>query len=472
MKILLIQPPISMARSSYVKSFPLGLAYVAKEIQKIDYNPHILDIHVNEYSMIEVVDLLRRMPYDIVGIGGLSTSYVYVKWLTSILRQNNKECKIVIGNALATFSPETVLKNTEADICVIGEGEITFREIVEHIDDLSSVRGICFKDGDNIVRNPPRQLVLNLDSLGFPAWDLFPMDIYLKFPIDLFLTGIPVITSRGCPFRCGFCSRLFIDRRMRFRSIENVIEEIRELKRRYGNKIQMINFYDNWLGGKKRIHELCDAIEPFKIKWKCQTRIDTVDLDLLKHMRRTGCISVAYGVESGSQTILDNMNKKITLDQIKRALQITHKAKMPSIVHIIFGYLGETEETLRQTINFFEELDPVVNGFSYSWATPFPGAQLYEYAMKKHLIKNEESYLEKIQEGYILQGQRPFMNLTELDDEKLFNLGYTAKNRINSTRKDLWRKVMERLYYPLLPPFSKQQLVKLPLYARGYIKIR
>jgi len=177
MKTLLIQPPHYYDGGTRPPTFfPLGLGYVARALLDARLEVGILDIWAHQWTNEEVVQQIRHLDCDIIGISALSTQYAYVKWLATELKKHTG-VKIVVGGALATFSPEIVLKHTSADICVIGEGEITFRETIENWDNLSRVNGIFFKQDGEIVRNQPRQYIRDLNSVPFPAWDLFPIEI-------------------------------------------------------------------------------------------------------------------------------------------------------------------------------------------------------------------------------------------------------------------------------------------------------
>lgn len=445
MKILLIQPPHYYNGGTRLPEFfPLGLGYIAQVLLGAGHEVEVLDIWAHQYSDGEVIQKVKGFDYDIAGISALSTQYKYVKWLTGLLKQHSKN-KIVVGGALATYSPEIVLKYTDADICVVGEGEITARELVEHIDDLGKVQGIYFKDGGEIIQNLPRKYIEDLDSLEFPPWELFPLDSYFKYchvAGHLELKTMDVITSRGCPYNCRFCSKTFTG--VRFRSIGNVVEEIKLLCERYG--IRGIFFNDEeLLLNKGRIYELCDKIQPLNINWDCQGRVNLVDFALLKRMKEAGCVVVGYGVESGSQKILDNMNKHATVAQAEQAIKDTLRAGMYPWVQMMYGYPGETRQTLRETADFFKRV-PYLGRLHYmqrirlTATVPLPGSELYQDALQQGLIEDEGKYLEGLAGGYLPDGTRQLVNFTDFSEEEFYRLKWETEKQIylNQIREQPW----------------------------------
>ena len=426
MKVLLIQPPHYYDGGSRPPTnFPLGLGYIARVLHNAGHQVDVLDIWAHQWTNQEVIQNIRNIDHDIIGISAMSTQYAYVKWLIAELRKYSK-AKITVGGALATFSAEIVLKHTQAEICVIGEGEVTFLDVLKNLDNLKTVEGIYFKQNGEIIKNSPRKYIQNLDTIEFPDWALFPLEIYLK---NCAVFGYPhikamnIVTSRGCPWDCCFCSKNFSG--VRLRSIDNVIDEIKELKRRYA--IRGIAFNDELvLINKQRAYELCQKIEPLQIKWSCQGRVNNVDFDLLKRMKKAGCLSVGYGVESGSQTILDGMNKKTTVAQAHTALRDTVKTGMKPIVQMMYGYPGETRETLQETIDFFKNavfLGPeIINSLRLSATVPLPGAELYERAVKDGLISNEEKFLEELSAGYMHNVQKLLVNFTDFSKDEFWRL--------------------------------------------------
>lgn len=433
MKILLIQPPHSGRRPDLV---PLGLCYIADSILEAGHNVSVLDIYAMGYSEDAVIKLMPALDADVFAIGAFSTQYRYVKWLIAKLREYHGNKSVIIGGPLASFNAELVIRNAGADICVFGEGDITIKNILNNLDNLDNVKGICFRQNNgNIRRNPPQDELADVDIKRFPPYGLFPLDIYFR---HMHVWGvnskrartINMITARGCPYECNFCSRVF--KKTRLRSIGNIAKEIAQLKERYS--ITGIVFCDELaVVSKSRAYELCDIMKGFGLEWGCQGRVNIVDTSLLRHMKRCGCRYVGYGVESGSQKILNLMNKRSEVSQNEKAIIETTKAGMYPVVQMIFGYPGEDVSTINETIDFFKRA-----GYSpptpfsepeLSLITPLPGTSLYDTACKKGFITNEEEYLLNIEHGY-QKGCPVLVNFTEFDNSTLLRLKKDTENQI------------------------------------------
>jgi radical SAM superfamily enzyme YgiQ (UPF0313 family) len=229
--------------------------------------------------------------------------------------------------------------------------------------------------------NGPRPLIQNLDALPFPARDLLPMDKYIPLPNQYKRKPVAnLMALRGCPYQCTFCSaNAVFGCSLRMRSAQRVYDEIKQLVDTYG--IREISFWDDTLTvNKKWLHELCDLIisNHLDITWSCYARVNTVDLDLLKKMKKAGCWNIFYGIESGNQELLDRIKKGITLDQIRNAVKLTKKAGIEVRGSFMIALPGETPEMAHKTIDFAIELDPDYAQFSIT--TPYPGTELFEQA--------------------------------------------------------------------------------------------
>lgn len=403
MNVLLIQPPqYYYGKTRAPNFFPRGAGHIVTSLLNAGHVVEVLDIYAHQYENREVIDNLKKAEFDIAAISAMSTQYNYVKWLADELKILYPQKKIILGGALATFSSQTVLENTGIDICVIGEGEKTIVELLSHLDGLGQVRGIHFKKDGQFVETQDREYIEDLNEIPLPAYARFPLDIYLRssFVIapyrPLRIKTASIICGRGCPFDCNYCSRVF--KGLRLRSVDNIINEIIYLKDQY--QIQGIFFSDDTLTIKKeRVYALCDKIRPLKLKWNCQGRVNNVDLALLRYMKASGCLAVGYGIESGSQKILDNMNKRATVEQAEIALKNTVRAGLYPIVQMMFGYPGETRETLQETIDFFKRADNP--GDALSPVTPLPGTRLWDETLARKLVKDEKALLENLDGGYM-----------------------------------------------------------------------
>jgi radical SAM superfamily enzyme YgiQ (UPF0313 family) len=426
MKITLINP---LVREEWEPSqFPLGLGYIASSLLEEGHKVDVIDINVHRYNEKELVRLIKRIDSDAVGIGSVITRYAYMKNLIKMIKENNPNTKIIVGGPIATPIPEILLKNTETDVAVLGEGELTIKEVCDTIEEeksLKGIKGIWFKDDKRIIQNQRRERIDNLDEISFPAWDIFPMDVYASTPItnNRFLRDMDIITSRGCPYQCTFCYTN-LGKLVKFRSVDNVLEEIETLIDKYN--IEYFSIFDeNFLLNRRRVLEFCHKIkkERLGLNWSCAGRVNLVDEKLLKEMKKAGCNLINYGLESGSQKILDNMKKGFKVEQSEHAIKITKKAGMRISASFMIGMTGETIDTIKESIKFCKKND--VTG-TFFFTTPLPGTELYENLKKKGKIEDEERYIESLGE----MSNRIALNLTDFSDEKLRNLQKTVHKQI------------------------------------------
>jgi anaerobic magnesium-protoporphyrin IX monomethyl ester cyclase len=462
MRALLVQLPHEDRVPSV---FPVGIANVAAAMTQEGVEVEVLDVFALGYSASDVSEYLKKSRWDVIGINAFSTQYPWATIFAAEAKRHQKQALIVMGGPLPTFNAELVLQKTATEICVIGEGEETIKDLVRNLGNPGEVAGICFKSKDGrIVRTSPRPYIKDLDSLPFTNYDIFPMGVYFKWVTVPGVAGgvktVNMLTSRGCPYACNFCSKTF--RGARFRSIDKIIEEIAELRDRYG--IQGVIFSDELLlVKKKRTYELCEKIRPLKIYWSCQGRANTVDLDLLKTMKSVGCTSVGYGIESGSQKILDNMNKKVTVAQNERAITNTLKAGMIPVVQMIYGYPGEDADTIRETQEFFERIHfypaTAMGECEFSLLTPLPGSPLYQELLANGRIADEESYLEKLEHGYNIDCPLR-MNLTRFSDEELLARKSLLSNQVKAAYEDYVRRHPAERLRAYLRMFSSIRFVE------------
>lgn len=437
-KIILIQPPLGrgMTKELFQPIFPYGLAHVATSLAQKGHDVQIFDIYANRWNRTEVMDRIKHFEADFIGITAMSTQYSYVKWLSEQLK-HVLSVPIVVGGLLATYSSHIVLKHTHVDVCVIGEGELTFPELVESGDDYNTVNGIVYRQGDEIVRTPPREYIQSLDTIPVPDYDIFPMDIYTKTkfyvndPTTSFFKGavstrtMGVLAGRGCPYNCEFCSKSFTG--LRLKSVDYLIDEIKYLIAKYD--LQGIHFIDElFVVNKKRAYELIEKIGKLGIQWDAQARVNTVDYELLKAMKDAGCIAIGYGIESGSNTILKKMNKRITTEQSIQAMDAARRAGLHVKVQLVLGFPGETEQTIQETVAFFDQIKHPARRFSL--ILPLPGSALYNQAIRDNLITDEEYYLSQIYDGYGAARYPVFVNFTQLPTEQLYRLKANAEKQM------------------------------------------
>lgn len=426
-KILIINPPIRLTEKPTV--FPSGLGYIAAYLLREGYDVKVLDINGYRYNKETVENILRKHITDgkieIIGIGCLITCYDYVKWLVQAIRKIKPETKVIIGGGLGSSIPKMCIEKLKADIVVVGEGELITANLLKAIEkkqDLAKVRGIYFRGDNQIIKTPPEERIKNLDELPFPTWDLFPMQIYINnpFPLEAIMDlknkkSMNVIAGRGCPYQCTFCYETF-EHHVTMRSVVNVVEEVKIMQKKYG--VELIYFVDDLFAmNKKWIMEFCDLLikERIKLIWLCTARVNLVDEEMVEKMKEAGCILLNFGLESGSQKMLDIMKKGVVVEQANNALKICRNADMRISQSFMMGFPEETKETLDETINFCVKNDMHLTTIFF--VTPYPGTPLYEQAKRIGLIKNEEEYIRKLGNATEFT-----INLTRWSNDELFKM--------------------------------------------------
>jgi radical SAM superfamily enzyme YgiQ (UPF0313 family) len=447
MKILLINPPIREWSSPNV--LPLGLGYIAAVLQHMSHEVEVMDINAYRWRPEEVENKIKEADFDIVGIGAIVTVYKYVKQLISLLKRYHPAKKIIVGGSAGSSIPNIILEKTGADIVCIGEGENTIVELVGAIETnkpLSEVEGIWFKnDNGNIIAGKNRKPIANLDELPFPAWDLFPMDIYLKNPVgapnrnkwidgstgDNTVLSMNISGTRGCPYKCIYCYHDFMGQRYRHRSPENIVKEMKTLYENYG--AEYLHFTDDEFCLKKEfVYEFCKGVKRElggKVTWGCSGRVNLMAEELISMMAEAGCVLIGYGIESGSQRMLDIMKKNVTVEQAKKAVRLTKKYLGWADCSFIIGIPGENRETIEETVNFCKELDLIPEVIFF--ATPYPGTELYSLAISQGKIKDEEEYMLSLGE----QGEKVRVNFTEFSDDELVRIQERMIRELNAWNK-------------------------------------
>lgn len=391
MSILLINPPRSSIKQGNIwktinRSLPsLGLAYIAAYLEKIGEKVLILDIDAEGINFDELYQKLKDSSVRYVGITATTVQVNSALYIAGKIKGFDPSIKIIFGGPHPHIFTEEILALPEIDFVVRGEGEETVGELLQGRPQ-EDIAGLSYKKGSKIMHNKPRPPIANLDSLPFPARHLLPMKKYRPSAGRYRrLPAASMIATRGCPGKCTFCYTDILGPVIRFRSANNILEEIKLLKKDYG--IMEISFYDDtFTANKSMVSQLCEMMlsENIDLSWSCLSRVDCVDDNILKIMKRSGCHMISYGVESADEDILKNINKKISLEKVKEAVLITKKAGIDAQTSFMIGNPGETEESAKKTINFVLELDPDI--FIYNIATPFPGTKMFNWAKENGFL--------------------------------------------------------------------------------------
>lgn len=373
--ILLIYPFFKSRHDRSIFRFPpLGLGYLASSLRKCGYDPKILDCTFLDKD--QAVKMAVNAGADVVGVYSMVTMRDQSLMFAELLRES---CDLLIaGGPLPSCDPGSFLD--DFDVVVIGEGEQAIGEILRAYEGglgLESVKGIAYRQ-DGIDRfTPVRELEQDLDRIPFPARDLFPNQAYLDHWRKRFGYAITtVMTTRGCPFSCEFCSNAVFGVSYRERSPENVLDEVEEA---VSLDYDHIHFADDvFTLNRKRMLRLCDEISSRRMdfSWECLGRVDSIDSETAKAMKRAGCERIFFGIESGNESVLRLMNKNITTAKARRAVDAAVSAGLRTGAFFILGYPGETEDTVLDTIRFATRLP--VDYLSFTMPYPLPGTALYE----------------------------------------------------------------------------------------------
>jgi len=430
MKVLMIVVCLRPYRTEFIY-FPIGLAYIAKAIEKAGFDFEILDLDANRLSNDEFEEYIRTKNFDVVAMGCIVTGYKYIKQIAEVIKKHKKDVPIIAGNSVATSIPEILLTKTRVDIGVMGEGDITIVELLRAIENktpLEEVKGIVFKKEGKVVFTPERELIPNLDELPFINYELFDMKTYLaKFkygaaepypmPFEL-LKYLPLNTARGCPYNCTFCYHVFRGKRYRTRSVENIAQEIQYLQKKYG--VNYIAFSDELsLYSRKQANNFADCFlkKNIGIFWVADCRaglFKETDLDLAMKLKKAGCVALGYSLESANEEILRAMNKKISVQDFVVQTSVLHKAGITTSTSVVIGYPQETEDTLKQTFNCCYDCNIYP---SVGYLLPQPGTPMYEYAVTSGKIRDEEEYLLNMGDRQDFR-----INLTNMKQERIEEL--------------------------------------------------
>ncbi len=379
MKIVLTRPKYN----SHIITPPLGLGYLASYLKKNGVTAVIIDGLRDKLTHEELLRRVLSENPDAVGITCLTSFYKESIELSLLLKENNVRC--ILGGSHPTFLPYQTLIDSNADYVIAGEGENALLQLVKNNFANNEIQGIYSRDNLKNSKSPIQKakVVENLDDIPFPDWTQINPNLYPKAPHGAIVKRFPVgviVTSRGCPYECSFCSSpKFYDRKIRFRTPENVVQEIKYLFNNFG--VREIHFEDDNLTLKRsHIVKICELIIENKLDicWSCPNgiRADMIDEELAALMARSGCYNFVLGIESANSDILRNIKKKETIAVVSKAIEIAEKNGITCQGFFIFGLPGETKETIDETINF--ALKSRLSGAQFLILDVLPGSELWE----------------------------------------------------------------------------------------------
>jgi len=442
MRIMLVVAPsqdysvLNLSAKTRNTDPPYGAMYIASALIE---DKHDVRIECGDLEVLDgpaLVERIRLFKPDVVGISAIiSTSYKYVKDVSFAVKEAFPDIKIIVGGGLGAAG-DVVLRNTGVDVVVLGEGDVTVKEVVERFsrnETLEGVAGILFKDRGEVIRTPERRVILSMDTLKYPAFHLVDMKRYsidvrkyvttfrnFKDPDKrLFekkrsLSMIRMPLSRGCIARCTFCYRLNTGHR--HFSLSYIGDYLEYMINTFG--VNVFSFGDECFAPNKAWNmKFIEELKRRKIDIMFQIlgmRVDTVDYDILRAYKEAGCFMIEYGIESGSQKMLDMMEKRVKVQQNIDVALWTRKAGIFMSPNLVLGMPGETESTIKENIAFLKKISYGPTCYQYSFAFAVPGSPLYEYAKLTGLLKDEDKYLSAISTANILNhiSKGSFINFT------------------------------------------------------------
>lgn len=366
----------------------LGIASIGTVLEENNIDVKIIDPIAERLGMREVKERISRFKPDIVGISVYTEEIEDAAELAKIIKNIDEGILIVVGGAHASAIPKNTLAGTKwFDVVVVGEGEKTMLELATK-SDFNDVKGIAYRESDEIIEKPKQYLIKNLDDLPLPNWSMFPTEKYRGYSLASYFSKpskdleLPVCEARGCPYSCIFCYRV-TGRKTRYRSAESVINEIKRNYEIFGANRVFISS-GTFATNRKLAFDICEGIIENglnkKIRWCCGTRVDLMDRELLTKMKESGCDFINYGIESGVGRILQIMHKGISLAQVKQTCKLTKEIGIRTEGSFIIGNPTETRNDVIDTIKFARSLD--LTAASFSILVPFPGTEVVDMAQR------------------------------------------------------------------------------------------
>ncbi len=437
MKILLINPFSNWKLSGIRFTLPnTSLATVYAIIKKSGFEADLCDFQILDEPNLKLIDnYLNQKRYDIIGITVSIEMLEHISQIVAYIKEKNSNIPIIIGGTPLLYQPELWLKESGADLAVIGEAELTIPELfpaIKSLSDLSDIKGIIYRSNGQFIQTQARPRLNRLDQAPFPDYSLYNLESYFYNPNFRWhfngKKGLYFMSSRGCPYRCTFCCS---GGGMRTYETNRLILEIKQLIERY--KLESIFVRDDiFTYDQKRARSISRFLGEMGVSWICMSRPNLLcrkeDKQLIEFMAANCCETIMIGVESYNQHVLNSVTKDVKISEIDQAIENCQAAGLRIVAFIIFGLPGETEESIKQTFEFLERTGIE---FSSSILLPLPGSKIYDDAIKQKKIADEVQYLKDIHSFWDIGESLP-LNMTTLPDEVIIN----AKLEADKIRKE------------------------------------
>jgi anaerobic magnesium-protoporphyrin IX monomethyl ester cyclase len=384
------QQPLSKKAAEKLGIFPsLALAQLAAWVRQEGFPVQIIDLHAENLQPADAADRVRDYAPDIIALTSKTLGWPAVIEIAQMARVAAPRAKIIVGGPQITIYPKESLTWDIFDLGVMGDGEETFLEICERVEsgsELSGIPGTVFRfSNGEIEQYAARPVPKDIDRYPMPAWDLLDVDRY--HCLTLLKPFATMVTTRGCPWHCGYCSQVYSDK-LRFRSPELVVEEMEFLEKTYGVK-EIVFFDETFTIGKKRMKKLAEEIlrRGLKVKFNIRARVDTVDREVLTWLKKAGLRSIHMGVEAGTDRVLKIMNKQITREQTTEAFRIARELGIETRGYFMIGYYDATPADVEETIKFASSIG--LDWASFSVATALPATDLYRISQERGYVDGD-----------------------------------------------------------------------------------
>lgn len=446
--LLIIIPPAGITNTVYP---PYGAMYIASALRQKGYNPKILNVDTERITNNEVIERIKKINPTYIGFSGIvAPSYKYIKEISMELRRSFPDKIQILGGGLSS-AVDPIFENASIDIIVQGEGDITIVELIdclENKNDLNSIKGIYYKTGSSYAHTGTRNLIRKLDTLPYPAFDLIDIKRYMPDGVEFihrFTTKIKdrriydpkrrrnmmtIPTSRGCFSECSFCFRAY--RGIRVHSMKYVFDFIDYCIEKFN--VGFFSLGDECFApNKKRNWEFIEEYKRRKMDIVFRIlgmRVDTVDKEVLKAYKEIGCWMIEYGFESGSQKMLNIIDKRVSIEQNRQVAIWTNEAGIYTSPTLVLGMPGENSETVKESIEFIKSLDFNFKQYQWSYALPIPGSHLYDFCRINKIIEDEDEYLSSL-DGEVAGAGVFHVNMTDEPDEVVAGWADRIKKEID-----------------------------------------
>lgn len=420
---------------------PLGVAYLAAAAREAGFPAAIVDAHARNLSAGEMVQTLLRIGGDVVGITTTTFNWPVAAQLARDLKRAKPSLRVWVGGPQLSLYPDECMTETAVDVAVVGEGDRILVELLRRVDageELAGVPGTLVRVGDEVVTGPPAEPIADLDALPMPALGLLPMGAYRALTLPT--PWVSMVTSRGCPFHCRYCSQTYVGGRYRPHGPERVVDEVERAVTRFRAR-EVVFFDETFTQPRKRAVAIAEGIlaRNIRVRFNIRTRIDRLDPTVLEALAAAGCTGVHVGVEAGSPRVQKLMNKNLDLDRLANSLALAQRLGLETRGYFMLGFPGETLAEMEQTIRFAAELP--LDWASFTVTTPAPGSDIYRDALDSGLITTD--YWREYTLGR--RGDSPgYFVSDEADEKKLEQLLRKAYRRFYLRPGLLARKVRNR----------------------------